>query len=67
MLEEIVMTWAEWQASRVAKRENLARLGLDAPSRRATDFGTSGKRLRKAFDGRRAPSFCAAKDTDRAV
>jgi len=53
----IVMTWAEWQASRAAKRANLARLGLDKPSRRTTDHGTAGDRLRKAFDGRRVPSF----------
>ena len=55
MREEIVMTWAEWQASRAAKRANLARLGLDRPSRRETDYGTAGKRLRKAFDGQRVP------------
>jgi len=52
-----VISWAEWQMSRAAKRTNLVRLGLDKPSRRVTDFGTAGKRLRKAFDGRRVPSF----------
>ena len=57
MREEIVMTWAEWQESRAAKRANLARLGLDKPSRRETDYGTAGKRLRKAFDGQRFPKF----------
>jgi len=57
MREEIVMTWAEWQASRAAKRANLVRLGLDKPSRRVTDFGTAGNRLRRVFDGQRVPSF----------
>jgi len=57
MREGISMTWAEWQASRAAKRENLARLGLDKPSRRETDYGKSGCRLRKAFDGLRAPNL----------
>lgn len=58
MREGIVTTWAEWQDSRAAKRANLARLGLDMPSRRETDYGMSGKRLRKAFYGQRAPTFC---------
>jgi len=57
MREEIVISWAEWQMSRAAKRANLVRLGLDKPSRRVTDFSSAGKRLRKAFDGQRAPSF----------
>ena len=51
------MTWAEWQKSRAAKRANLARLGLDMPSRRETDHGTAGRRLRKAFAGQRMPKF----------
>lgn len=57
MREEIVLTWAEWQASRAAKKANLTRLGLDKPSRRETDYGTSGRRLRKAFGGQRAPKL----------
>ena len=57
MRKVISMTWAEWQESRAAKRANLARLGLDKPSRRETDYGTSGCRLRKAFSGQRAPKF----------
>ena len=55
MREGVAMTWEEWQASRAAKRANLARLGLDKPSRRETDYGTAGRRLRKAFAGQRAP------------
>jgi len=59
MREEIVMTWDEWRASRTAKHANLRRLGLAAPSRRETDYGTSGRRLRKAFGGARCPkTFC---------
>ncbi len=49
----ICMTWEEWKASRAAKRENLRRLGLDAPSRRSES--TSDRRLRAAFNGKRAP------------
>ena len=57
MRKEISMAWSEWQESRAAKRANLARLGLDKPSRRETDYGTSGHRLRKAFSGQRVPQF----------
>jgi len=53
--KEIVIGWDEWLASRVEKRENLRRLGLGVPSRRETDYGTSGPRLRTAFGGLRAP------------
>jgi len=53
--EKIVMSWDEWKASRAAKRANLRRLGLDAPSRRTMDYGTGGQRLRKAFGGLRVP------------
>ena len=59
MREGLVMSWEDWQASRTAKRANLARLGLDKPSRRETDYGTSGVRLRKAFDGQRVPKSFA--------
>ena len=55
MPKVISMTWAEWQESRAAKRANLARLGLDKPSRRETDYGTTGRRLCKAFSGQRVP------------
>ena len=49
----ICISWEEWKASRAAKRENLRRLGLDAPSRRSES--TSDRRLRAAFNGKRAP------------
>ena len=55
--ESIVLTWEEWKASRAARRELLAKLGLGAPSRRKSAIGSQEKRLRKAFDGRRAPAF----------
>jgi len=55
MPEPIVFGWEEWKASRAAKRDNLKRLGLQTPSRRETDYGKSGQRLRKAFGGQRAP------------
>lgn len=55
--EPIVLTWEEWKASRAAKRELLAKLGLDAPSRRKSAIGSQEKRLRKAFNGHRAPDF----------
>ena len=55
--ESIVLTREEWEASRAAKRELLAKLGLGAPSRRKSAIGSQKKRLRKAFDGRRAPDF----------
>ena len=44
----ICISWEEWKASRAAKRENLRRLGLDAPSRRSES--TSDRRLRAAFN-----------------
>lgn len=56
-LEPIVQTWEEWKASRAAKRETLARLGLAAPSRRQTAIGSQEKRLRARFKGKRAPTF----------
>jgi len=59
MRDEIVISWDEWKASRAAKRANLERLGLSAPSRRETDYGKAGARLRNAFAGRRAPDFTA--------
>ena len=55
--EPIVLTWEEWQSSRAAKRETLAKLGLSAPSRRTSAFGSQEKRLRKAFGEKRAPVF----------
>ena len=55
--ESIVLTWEEWKAARAARRELLAKLGLGAPSRRKSAIGSQEKRLRKAFDGRRAPDF----------
>lgn len=57
MPKVISMTWAEWLESRAVKRANLARLGFDMPSRRKTDYGTAGRRLRKAFAGQRVPKF----------
>ena len=57
MRKVISMSWSEWQESRAAKRANLVRLGLDKPSRRETDYGTAGRRLRKAFSGQRVPQF----------
>ena len=57
MRKVISMSWSEWQESRAAKRANLVRLGLDKPSRRETDYGTAGRRLRKAFAGLRVPQF----------
>jgi len=53
----MVIGWEEWLASRSAKRANLRRLGLDAPSRRETDHGTDGERLRRAFAGHRVPEW----------
>ena len=55
--EPIVQTWDEWQASRVAKRETLAKLGLDQSSRRSSAIGSQERRLRKAFDGQRVPTL----------
>ena len=55
--EPIVLTWEEWQSSRAAKRETLAKLGLSAPSRRTSALGSQEKRLRKAFGEKRAPVF----------
>ena len=52
--EVIRLSWEEWKSGRVAKRETLRKLGLDAPSRRP--FGHDN-RLRSAFGGLRAPSF----------
>ena len=51
--EPVRLTWDEWKAARVTKREVLRRLGLDAPSRRTES--TSDRRLRAAFGGERAP------------
>jgi len=60
--DEITIGWEEWLASREAKRENLRRLGLAAPSRRETDFGNAGRRLRRAFNGERAPLLVVSED-----
>ena len=57
MREPIVISWEEWKASRAAKRENLQRLGLDAPSRRTSAIGSQERRLQQAFGGRRVPMF----------
>ena len=53
--EPVRLTWDEWKAARVEKREALRRLGLDAPSRRSES--TADRRLRSAFGGERAPVF----------
>ena len=53
----MTVKWNEWLASREAKRELLRRLGLDAPSRRKTSYGTSDLRMRSAFGGRRIPAW----------
>ena len=63
MREEIILSWNDWLASREAKRENLRRHGLAAPSRRTTDYGTSGLRLRRAFSGLRAPEIVEQSQT----
>lgn len=55
--EPIVLSWEEWKASRAAKRAALAVHGLDKPSRRTTAIGSQEKRLRKAFDDKRAPNI----------
>ena len=57
--EPIVISWEEWKASRAAKRENLQRLGLDAPSRRTSAIGSQERRLQQAFGARRAPTFAS--------
>ncbi|MCR5414657.1 MAG: hypothetical protein K6F50_08050 [Kiritimatiellae bacterium] len=57
MARQIVIGWEEWKASREAKRARLRALGLDAPSRRKTGFGSAEARLRKAFAGERSPKF----------
>ena len=56
-VEPIRLTWEEWKAARAAKRETLRRLGLAAPSRRSES--TSDRRLRRAFEGERAPHFAS--------
>ena len=57
MHETKAISWNDWLASRPAKRTLLKRYGLDAPSRRRTDYGKSGFRLRRAFGGKRVPEF----------
>ena len=57
--ESIVISWEEWKASRTAKRENLQRLGLDAPSRRTSAIGSQERRLQQAFGGRCVPTFAS--------
>ena len=57
MREPIVISWEERKASRTAKRENLQRLGLDAPSRRTSAIGGQERRLQQAFGNRRVPTF----------
>ena len=55
--EPIVVTWEEWQSSRAAKRETLAKVGLSVPSRRTSAIGSQEKRLRKAFGEARGPTL----------
>ena len=57
--------WNEWLASREAKRENLRRLGLDAPSRRSTSCSASERAMLKAFGGRRVPSWAERREACR--
>lgn len=51
-----VISWEEWKTSRAAKRALMEKLGL-TKSRRETSYSTSDERLRRAFNGARAPSF----------
>lgn len=55
--DPIVLSWEEWKASRAAKRAALAAHGLDKPSRRKSAIGSQEARLRKAFEGKRAPAL----------
>ncbi len=57
----IVIGWEEWKASRAAKRDCLRELGLDAPSRRKSGYGSGEKRLRAAFSGNRAPDLACGR------
>lgn len=57
MRKPLVIGWEEWRASRAAKRECLRRAGLGAPSRRKTAVGTGDSRLRRLFNGARAPDL----------
>ena len=52
-----VMTWAEWQASREAKRAVLRKYGVDAPSRRTVSYNTSERFMRQEFGGGRIPAW----------
>ncbi|MGI6099279.1 MAG: hypothetical protein GX174_06255 [Lentisphaerae bacterium] len=63
MAREIRITWEEWKAGRAARRETLRKYGLDSPSRRSSS--SSDKRLRKAFDGKRAPDFSGSRNGDK--
>jgi hypothetical protein len=47
-------TWEEWQASRAARRAAADRVGPPITRRRE---GSSDRRLRAAFAGRRGPAF----------
>lgn len=51
------MTWAEWQASREAKRAVLRKYGVDAPSRRTVSYNTSERFMRQEFGGGRIPAW----------
>ena len=59
--ESIVLTWEERKASRAAKRELLAKLGLGAPSRRKSAIGSQEKRLARPSTGA-APLISLASD-----
>lgn len=46
-------TWQEWQAERVARKAITSKVGPAVCRRKE---GSSDKRLRRAFDGKRAPN-----------
>lgn len=51
---KVSWTWEEWQASRDARRAVALKTGPRVCRRKA---GSSDKRLRKCFDGKRGPDF----------
>jgi len=50
-------TWAEWQASRAARKAVADRFGPPVTRRRES---SSDRRLRRAFKGERGPAFDGA-------
>ena len=57
MAEIIRLTWEEWQRERARRRAVMRDFAVDQGSRRKNAAASQEIRLRRAFNGARAPNF----------